>query len=132
MFEPEICAAAAANAGSGDIARISASLSLMREEHRKAAETERGDRDFHLGIARACGNSIAQELLRGVWDAMSAPMWQGLQRHIRSPILRLKWIEDHETILAALEDRDRRKARAAMRRHIENVTETLNRADFPS
>lgn len=130
MFEPEICAAAAANARPGDIARIFASLSLMREEHRKAAETERGDREFHLGISQACGNSIAQDLLRGIWDAMSAPMWQGLQRHIRSPILRLKWIEDHETILAALEDRDRRKARAAMRRHIENVTETLNRADF--
>jgi DNA-binding FadR family transcriptional regulator len=130
MFEPEICAAAASNASPRDIAHISASLSLMREEHRRAAETERGDREFHLGIARACGNSIAQDMLRDVWEAMSAPMWQGLQKHIRSPVLRLKWIEDHEAILAALENHDRRMARAAMRRHIENVTATLNRADF--
>lgn len=130
MFEPEICAAAAANATPQDIAHISASLTLMREEHRRAAETERGDREFHLGIARACGNSIAQDMLRHIWESMSAPMWQGLQRHIRSPVLRLKWIEDHETILDALEGHDRRKARAAMRRHIENVTSTLNRADF--
>jgi GntR family uxuAB operon transcriptional repressor len=130
MFEPEICAAAASNASPRDIAHISASLSVMREEHRRAAETERGDREFHLGIARACGNSIAQEMLRNVWEAMSAPMWQGLQKHIRSPVLRLKWIEDHEAILGALENHDRRMARAAMRRHIENVTATLNRADF--
>lgn len=130
MFEPEICAAAAASATPADIAHVSASLSLMREEHRKAAETERGDREFHLGIARACGNSIAQDMLRDVWEAMSAPMWQLLQKHIRSPVLRLKWIEDHETILRALQDHDRRKARAAMRRHIENVTEALERADF--
>lgn len=130
MFEPEICAVAAANATPADIARISASLAVMRDEHRKAAETERGDRDFHLGIAAACGNSIAQELLRDVWESMNAPMWQGLQKHIRSPVLRLKWIEDHEAILSALQARDRRKARVAMRRHIENVTDTLNRADF--
>lgn len=130
MFEPEICAAAAANATPADLARISASLSLMREEHRKAAKTERGDREFHLGIARACGNAIAQDMLRDVWEAMSAPMWQGLQRHIRNPVLRLKWIEDHEAILRALQDHDRRKARTAMRRHIENVSSTLERADF--
>lgn len=130
MFEPEICAAAAANATPEDVARISASLALMREEHRKAAETERGDREFHLGIASACGNSIAQDMLRNVWEAMNAPMWQGLQKHIRSPVLRLKWIGDHEAILGALEDHDRRKARAAMRRHVENVTDTLERADF--
>jgi len=130
MFEPEICAAAAGNAGPDHIARISASLALMREEHRKAAETERGDRDFHLSIAQACGNPIAQEFLRGVWESMSGPLWQGLQKHIRSPILRLKWIEDHEAILAAIEAHDRRQARIAMRRHIENVIATLNEADF--
>jgi GntR family uxuAB operon transcriptional repressor len=130
MFEPEICAAAAANATPEDIARISASLALMREEHRKAAETEHGDRDFHLNIALACGNSIAQDMLRGIWDTMAADLWQNLQKHIRNPLLRLKWIQDHEVILAAIEDRSRSKARAAMRRHIENVAASLDRAKF--
>ena len=130
MFEPEICAAAADRAGPDHVARISASLALMREEHRKAAEAERGDREFHVSIAQACGNPIAQEFLRDIWEIMSGPLWQGLQKHIRSPILRLKWIEDHEAILAAIEARDRRQARSAMRRHIENVIATLNEADF--
>lgn len=130
MFEPEVCAAAAARAGPNHVARIAASLATMREEHRMAGETERGDRDFHLGIAQASGNAIANDLLRGIWEHMNAPLWQGLQKHIRSPILRLKWIEDHESVLAAIEERDRRKARVAMRRHIENVIATLERADF--
>lgn len=130
MFEPEICAAAAANATREDVARISASLALMREEHRKAAETEYGDRDFHLNIALACGNSIAQDMLRGIWDTMAADLWQNLQKHIRNPLLRLKWIQDHEVILAAIEARSRSKARAAMRRHIENVVASLDRAKF--
>ena len=130
MFEPEICAAAAANATAEDIARIAASLATMREEHRQAAETEHGDRDFHLNIALACGNSIAQDMLRGIWDNMGAELWQNLQKHIRNPLLRLKWIKDHEAILAAIEDRSRSKARTAMRRHIENVVASLDRAKF--
>lgn len=130
MFEPEIAVAAATNAAPEHVARIRASLALMREEHRQAATTERGDREFHLGIAQACGNAIAHDLMRGIWDGMNAPLWQGLQKHFRSPILRLKWIEDHEGILAAIEEHDRRRARTAMRRHIENVIETLDRAAF--
>ena len=130
MFEPEICAEAAANAKAEDIARLSAALTRMREEHRKAADTEYGDRDFHLAIAQACGNTIAQNLLQEIWDDISAPLWQGIMSHIRTPILRLKWIDDHEAIIAAIELRDRRKARAAMRRHIENVVESLTREDL--
>jgi GntR family uxuAB operon transcriptional repressor len=130
MFEPEICAEAAANAKAEDIARLSAALKRMRDEHRKAADTEYGDRDFHLAIAQACGNTIAQNLLQEIWDDVSAPLWQGIMSHIRTPILRLKWIEDHEAIIAAIELRDRRKARAAMRRHIEHVVESLTREDL--
>jgi len=130
MFEPEICAAAAASAKAEDIARLSAALTRMRNEHRKAADTEYGDRDFHFAIANACGNALAQNLLQDIWKEISAPLWQGMLRHTRTPILRLKWIEDHETILAAIELQDRRKARAAMRRHIENVVESLMREDL--
>jgi GntR family uxuAB operon transcriptional repressor len=130
MFEPEICAAAAASAKAEDMARLSAALNRMRDEHRKAADTEHGDRDFHLAIAHACGNAIAQNLLHDIWTEISAPLWQGMLRHIRTPILRLKWIEDHEAILAAIELQDRRKARAAMRRHIENVVQSLMREDL--
>lgn len=130
MFEPEICAEAAVVVKAEDIARLSAALTRMREEHRKAADTEYGDRDFHLAIAHSCGNAIAYNLLQDIWDQISAPLWQGIMSHIRTPILRLKWIEDHEAIIAAIELRDRRKARSAMRRHIDNVVESLTREDL--
>ncbi|WP_085595106.1 FadR/GntR family transcriptional regulator [Thalassospira sp. MCCC 1A01428] len=130
MFEPEICAAAASNATAEDIARIAATLDVMRDEHRNAAETERGDREFHHAISQACGNTIAQDTLKRIWESMNSPLWQNLQRHIRSPILRLKWIEDHEAIFAAIRDKDRTKARSTMRQHIKHVIDNLNRTNF--
>jgi len=130
MFEPEICAAAASNATAEDIARIAATLDVMRDEHRNAAETERGDREFHHAISQACGNAIAQDTLKRIWESMNSPLWQNLQRHIRSPILRLKWIEDHEAIFAAIRDKDRTKARSTMRQHIKHVIDNLNRTNF--
>ncbi|WMS41414.1 FCD domain-containing protein [Acuticoccus sp. MNP-M23] len=130
VIEPELAALAAARAGDAEIATIAEAIEIMREEHRLAAESERGDRIFHSTIASAAHNGLLQAMIEEVWTEMSAPMWQALQAHIRSPLLRLGWIEDHEAVLAALCARDRRRARSAMKAHIERVRDTLDKAKF--
>lgn len=130
IIEPEICALAASRADPEDLESIAECLQVMREEHRMAADTERGDREFHRRIARAASNSMLQEMVGRIWDEMNGPMWQSLQKHVRSPVLRLKWIEDHELILDALRAGDRRRARSAMKQHIERITEVLEKAKF--
>lgn len=130
VIEPELCALAASRASPQEIEAIAESVRVMREEHRMAAETERGDREFHRLIAQASCNSVLQRALAGIWEEMTGPMWQGLQKHIRSPILRLQWIEDHEAILEALQGRDSRRARTAMRNHIKRVRDALDSTRF--
>jgi DNA-binding FadR family transcriptional regulator len=130
-LEPEVCGIAAVNATPEDIEVIESYLQKMREEHRMATETEHGDREFHFAIARATQNPVLVQLIHRVWDEMTGPMWQGLQKHVRSPILRLCWIEDHEAIVLALRGGERRRAHAAMRNHIKNVVSALDKAQFP-
>lgn len=130
ILEPEIAALAAARAGDSEIKAIGHAIELMREEHRMAAETERGDREFHRLIALASHNGLLQGMLADIWDEMNAPLWQALQVHIRNPHLRLKWIEDHVAIHAALAAHDRRRARTAMKSHVEKVRRALDSAKF--
>ena len=125
VIEPEIAALAAQRASDGELEAIGNAIELMREEHRMAAETERGDREFHRTIAAAARNGLLHDMLAEIWSEMNAPLWQALQAHIRSPLLRLKWIEDHEAIHAALLARDRRRARATMKGHILQVRAAL-------
>lgn len=130
LVEPEICALAATYVTAEDIEKIAKALQKMRDEHRMATETEHGDREFHDLIARATRNPVLQETVGNIWSEMTGPMWQTLQKHIRSPILRLRWIEDHEAILDALKAGDRRRARSAMRQHIKHVTDAFEEAQF--
>ncbi|MCO6383272.1 FadR/GntR family transcriptional regulator [Oceanicola sp. 502str15] len=129
-LEPEISRLAATTATTEDLDVIDAFVQKMREEHRMATETEHGDREFHFAIARATQNPVLLELLQRIWEEMTGPMWQALQRHIRTPLMRLKWIEDHEAIVAALRSGSPETAQSAMRSHIRNVMETLDEARF--
>lgn len=130
VIEPEIAALAATRATDADIDAIARAIELMREEHRMAAETEQGDREFHRLIAAAAHNEFLQGTLADIWREMTAPLWQTLQAHIRNPLLRLKWIEDHEAIHATLATRDRRRARSAMKAHVKRVRQALDQARF--
>ncbi|WP_162916745.1 FadR/GntR family transcriptional regulator [Cohaesibacter haloalkalitolerans] len=129
-IEPEICALAAERATPEDIEAIASSLQTMRDEHASGAEAEQGDREFHRLIAEAAGNSMLYDVLVSIWKEMEDPMWQALQRHIRSSSLRLGWIEDHDAIFAAMQAKDKRKARSSMRAHIAKVTDTLQKGKF--
>ncbi len=130
VIEPELAALAATRASAAEIAAVAEAIEVMREEHRLAADSERGDRIFHSTIAAAAHNGPLQSMIEEVWTEMSGPMWQALQAHIRSPLLRLSWIEDHEAILAALTARGRRRARSAMKAHVERVRDALDKAKF--
>ncbi|MGR3793701.1 FadR/GntR family transcriptional regulator [Vannielia sp. SX4] len=129
-LEPHICRLAASAASAEDLDTIDGYVQKMREEHRMATETENGDREFHFAIARAAQNPMLLEFLQRVWDEMTGPMWQALQRHIRTPLMRLKWIEDHEVIIAALRSGSPDAAQSAMHAHIEHVMEALEKAKF--
>ncbi|HEY4202536.1 MAG TPA: FadR/GntR family transcriptional regulator [Devosiaceae bacterium] len=91
---------------------------------------EKGDRDFHLHIAKMTGNAIIVSMIERLWELRDeSPMWRKLHEHIHAPQVRSFWIGDHHAIVAALRMRNPEAAYAAMARHIRNVTAELLKAD---
>ncbi len=87
-------------------------------------ELSRLDLAFHLAIANASGNDIANEIISHI-----IPAFQGSNRAVLYLCKRAKKMEiEHNEVLIALEARDPAAAETAMRNHISRVTsDTLSR-----
>ena len=121
LIESEIAANAAEVRKDADLDRIFAALGLMREHLNDKAANEAADRQFHLRIAEATGNSVLLQMATALWDHTKAPIWSQLEAHFHTPALRLASQDDHQRVFNALLDRDAPGARAAMRAHIGRV-----------
>jgi DNA-binding FadR family transcriptional regulator len=128
LIEGEIAALAAINARENDLAAIRETLAWMKAENERDAPIQGGDRQFHLRVAEAAGNSALALVVRGLWDQRHGPMYRKFEQHFSSVGLRALSLADHETILAALENRDGRGARRAMRSHLDRVYKEFSRA----
>jgi DNA-binding FadR family transcriptional regulator len=114
LIEGETAAAAARNGSTADLAAV-----------RATAET--ADRDFHLGIATATHNSALVSVVRDLWDRGWGAISKRMDLHLQTPERLAAAVRDHRAILVALEARDERGARAAMRRHLARVERELLR-----
>ena len=126
LIEGEIAALAAANARDGDLAALRQAVARMAEHVDDFAIREATDRDFHLGIARATGNSSLELVVEGLWN-QRAELWGRMQRHFHTEALAQQTIRDHASILAAVAAGDADAARAAMRRHLGRVVREFQR-----
>lgn len=116
LIEPTVAALAARNRSAADIAALDAILTTSRsaalDQDRRALVML--DRDFHIAIASASGNTIFADMVTGLKNrshhhfhiAVSAPAF--IDRVIR----------EHEAIHKAIADGDPAAAEAAMRGHI--------------
>jgi DNA-binding FadR family transcriptional regulator len=120
LVEGEIAALAASKAREQDLAVLRQSLARMEAHVDDFAIRETSDREFHLGVARATGNSSLELVVEGLW-AQRAELWGRMQRHFHTNELAHKTIRDHAAILEAIEARDPDAARAAMHRHLTRV-----------
>jgi DNA-binding FadR family transcriptional regulator len=127
LIEGEIAALAATNAKPADIAAIKETMDWMAEENTRGAVVQEGDRQFHLLIAEASGNSALALVVSGLWDRRRGPMYAKFEQHFNSAELRTQSLADHAVIFAALERGDARGARAAMRKHLERVYREFSR-----
>src|SRR5215471_9339373 len=126
LVEGEIAALAATKAREQDLQVLRQSLARMEAHVDDFAIREASDREFHLGIAKATGNSSLELVLEGLW-AQRAELWGRMQRHFHTNELAHKTIRDHAAILEAIEARDPDAARAAMHRHLTRVVREFQR-----
>ncbi len=126
VIEPPVTALAALRADESQRADMHRHLQLMREST-DPAELVRHDTDFHASVAHSAGNRALAALLIGIsGGTVRARVWRGL---VDSAADR-KTVEEHERILAAINDREPKMAEAAATVH---VATTLNwlRANLP-
>jgi len=125
LFEGESAALAAVSITDEEIAALEVLIGDMERENEENVSGEHADREFHLAIARATRNSAVVDVVESLWDARSrSPLCQHMLERARSVGV-VPRIDEHQTILAALRERNPKAAREAMRDHLARVIDGL-------
>ena len=127
LIEGEIAALAARTIRRRDIATLRDTMATMRASDANPGPRNDADREFHLTIAQATGNSALRTVVNRMWDMRSHPLWLGIEAHFHTPALRARTLDDHAAIVAALEAHDPDAARSAMHRHLARVIREFQR-----
>ena len=126
LIESEVAAIAARVATDSAIDAILRAVIEMEVKHDDYATNENADRNFHMAIARATGNSALVGVTEYLWNQRGR-LWHKLKEHFQTEDLRLETLKDHRNILEAIASHDPAAARKAMRSHLERVTRTFSR-----
>lgn len=127
IIEGEIAALAARTIRRRDLAVLRETMERMRTSDSEDGPRDQADREFHVTIAQATGNSALRTVVNRLWDARSHPLWKRIEVHFHTPALRARALEDHAAIVAALEAHDADGARSAMHRHLARVIREFQR-----
>ncbi|PZX12373.1 GntR family transcriptional regulator [Palleronia aestuarii] len=126
LLEADIAEFAASKVTDADIQRMREALRMERADLESGSGNYQGDRQFHRLIAAATQNSVLIDVVEDLWRRRErSPMWAKLHSRIFETTYRQAWLADHQTILSALQNRDRGGARQAMWMHLGNVRSTL-------
>ena len=126
MIEAEIASLAAKMATDSQIDAIMTAVLEMERNHDNRGSNEQADRNFHLALARATGNSALVGVIDYLWNQRGS-LWHKLKEHFQTEELRKQTLTDHRNILAAIASHDAAGARQAMRSHLERVAKTFSR-----
>lgn len=124
LFEGEAAALAAATVTSDQLAELERLLGEMADEPAGRAAFD-ADRQFHLLIAEATGNSLVRSVIEMLWDVregspLCVNMFARAQREGVTPRA-----DEHRLIFEALRKGDPQAARDTMRAHLSRVTQDL-------
>lgn len=121
MLEPPLAGRAAMHASPDEISEME---EILRRQEAKLSKGEVAigeDSDFHYSLALASGNGVVLKLLDVLMDLLRETRERSLQMAGRPQ----KSLAGHKRILAAIKRGDAEAAKAAMRRHIEDVEEIV-------
>jgi DNA-binding FadR family transcriptional regulator len=128
LIEAECAALAAKNATRPQLRAIEEALDDMEAQRRKGTMPLDSDRDLHLRIAEATGNSALALVVKTLWDQRTGPLFLQLEHHFDTPQLWGAAIEEHREIVHAIARHDGAAARAAMRRHMDRAARRFSQS----
>jgi GntR family transcriptional regulator, uxu operon transcriptional repressor len=126
LIEGEIAALAATVATIADVEALKQSVQRMTEHVDDFAVREDSDRDFHIRLAKATGNSSLELVVEGLWS-QRAELWGRMQQHFHTAKLAEQTIRDHTAIVRGVAAHDSAAARTAMHRHLTRVAKEFER-----
>jgi GntR family transcriptional repressor for pyruvate dehydrogenase complex len=121
MLEPPLAARAATHASVEEISEMEEILRRQEEKQRAGEAAVAEDAEFHYSVALASDNSVVIKVLDILMDLLRDTRERSLQVEGRGQ----RSLAGHRRILAAIKSHDAEAAKAAMRRHIEDVEEIV-------
>ena len=126
MLEPPLAARAATHASADEISEMEEILERQEKTQKQGEPAIAEDAEFHYSIALASGNSVVLKVIDTLMDLLRDTREQSLQVEGRAE----KSLAGHRRILSAVKRHDAEAAKAAMRRHIEDVEEIVLNTKF--
>ena len=124
LFEGESAALAAAIITDEEIEKLAKLLKELAANHDNEAG-EQADRNFHITIAEATGNSAIASVVETLWDMRyKSPMCRKMFDRARDAGVQPRH-DDHMRIFKALQTRDPKAARKAMHDHLDRVINSM-------
>lgn len=121
LIEPEAAALASRHADAPQVKaleRIFARLSVAMRADKALPEA---DREFHVAIARASGNTAIEMVVASLWAQWIDPLNARMAKLFVTRGHKHDSIEEHRAVLEAIRDGNPLAARSAMRRHLTSV-----------
>jgi len=86
----------------------------------------RANQEFHLGLAKATGNSILEDFMRYLLSIMDQPLWmEAVQKHFTALNHVKEYAARHKRIFEAIIARDRDTALQEVRDHFDRTAEEV-------
>ncbi len=124
LLEPEVAALAVRRASFAEITALR-ELVHRGDACQKLAAFEAVDHDFHDALTAAAKNMYLAGIISRMKSVRQSGAWGALRRKGLSSDRQKAYQQQHTDILRAIEARDPEAARAAMRRHLEDVRGNL-------
>lgn len=126
VLEPEAARLAAQRSAEEDIQMLVRSLDVLRAVVAEGRPAVAGDIQFHTALAKASGNSVIYDIMRGVAEYWGQALWRSLRERAwaRGDLGRI-YLKHHEATLKAILNRDGDAAARSMREHLMQVQQDL-------
>lgn len=117
IIEPKAAFLAAQRAAPEDVREMRAAIKRGRSA-RSLAEFERWDAAFHGLVVRSTRNQLLMSLYEEIGAVRAGAVWGRLKEQSLTEERMARYLDSHEAMVAAFEDRDHARAESEMARHI--------------
>lgn len=122
-IEGSVTLLAAAHISAATLDRLRRSIERMRRLAAAGKSPVEADRQFHMLIAEAAGNSVLSRFVGELFDSRHDPIAAAMRGHAENPRTWTEAVREHEEVLRALQARDPIAAQTAMRAHLKSSEE---------